>query len=109
MTTTYVWTVTALSTMPKPTPDYVVSAQYTVTGIDGTITVSIQGTSQFAVSPDQTDFVPYANLTEAIVLGWIQEEPNLVVNIQANLDGQIESIVNPPVSPQITPLPWVSA
>ena len=103
---TYTWKVTALSTMPTPTPDYVVMAQYTVTGTDGTHTVSIQGLSQFVVNPDQKDFVPYAQLTEEIVLGWIQSEPNLVINTQANLDGQIESIVNPPVIPQNTPLPW---
>ena len=106
MTTTYVWTVTALSTMPTPTPDYVVMAQYSVTGTDGTNTVVTGGVSQFSVNPKQTDFVPYADLTEAIVLSWIQSEPNLVVNIQANLDGQIESIVYPPVSPKNTPLPW---
>ena len=103
---TYLWKVTALSTMPTPTPDYVVMAQYIVTGTDGTNTVSIQGLSQFEVNPEQKDFVPYAQLTEETVLGWIQSEPNLVINTQANLDGQIESIVNPPVSPQNTPLPW---
>ena len=103
---TYQWTVTALSTMPTPTPEYVVLAQYTVTGTDGTITVETQGISQFSVNPEQTDFVPYADLTEEIVLGWIQSEQNLVVNTQANLDGQIDSILNPPVSPTNTPLPW---
>jgi hypothetical protein len=106
MTTEYKWTVTALSTMPTPTPDYVVMAQYSVTATDGTNTVVTSGISQFSVNPEQTDFVPYTDLTEEIVLGWIKSEPNLVVNIQANLDGQIESIVNPPVTPQNTPLPW---
>jgi hypothetical protein len=106
MSNQYLWKVTALSTMPTPTPDYVVLAQYQVTATDGTNTVVTSGISQFSVNPEQTDFVPYANLTEEIVLGWIQSEPNLVVNIQANLDGQIESIVYPPVTPQNTPLPW---
>ena len=106
MSNQYLWTVTALSTMPTPTPDYVVMAQYSVTGTDGTNTVVTGGVSQFSVNPEQTDFVPYADLTEAIVLSWIQSEPNLVVNIQANLDGQIESIVYPPVTPVNTPLPW---
>jgi hypothetical protein len=103
---TYTWTVTALSTMPTPTPDYVVLAQYTVTGTDGTITVETQGTSQFSVIFFKKNYIPYADLTEEIVLGWIQSKQNLVVNTQANLDGQIDSIVNPPVSPQNTPLPW---
>ena len=76
---TYQWTVTALSTMPTPTPEYVVLAQYTVTGTDGTITVETQGISQFSVNPEQTDFVPYADLTEEIVLGWIQSEQNYLM------------------------------
>ena len=31
MTTTFVWTVTSMSTLPSPTPDYVVNVQYRVT------------------------------------------------------------------------------
>ena len=106
---TYTWKVTALSTMPSPPApinEYVVMANYTVTGTNGTITVEISSISQFTIDTTSPTYVPYAQLTEEIVLGWIQSEPNLVINTQANLDGQIESIVNPPVSPQNTPLPW---
>ena len=104
--TTFTWTVTSLYTVPSPTPDYVVLANYLVVGVDGNYQGSIQGTSQFKVSPDQTTYIPYADLTEAIVLGWIQAEPNVTINTEACVQGQIDSQINPPIVPQNTPLPW---
>jgi len=50
-------------------------------------------------------FVPYEELTYDIICGWLD---NLlpVAEIDANLDAQIENIINPP---QITlPLPFVN-
>lgn len=104
--TTFVWTVTSMYTMPDPTPDYVVLANYNVVGTQGDIVASTQGSAQFSVNPEQVDYIPYADLTEAIVLGWIQSEQNVVVNTEANIQGQIDSVLNPPVTPQNTPLPW---
>ena len=104
--TTFTWTVTSLYTVPSPTPDYVVLANYLVIGVDGTYSAEAQGMSQFAVNPDQPDYIPYADLTEAIVIGWIQSQPNTTINMEACVQGQIDSQINPPVSPQVTPLPW---
>ena len=106
MTTTYTWTVNALWTVPNPEPDYVVQAQYTVDGTDGTYSGTISSNAQFTVNPDQPDYVPYADLTEAIVIGWIQAQPNVTINMEACVQGQIDSQINPPVVPQNTPLPW---
>lgn len=110
---TYVWTITSMSTLPSPPApvnEYVVLAQYTVTTSNGDtppVTAYIGGSAQFSVpTTENTDYTPYADLTEEQVLGWIQSEPNLVENIQANLDGQIASKVTPPIAPKITPLPW---
>lgn len=87
--------------------DYVVIAAYDVTGVDGEFTSSLSNTAQFSTA-SVTSFVPYADLTEEIVLGWIQSElgENGVLSITACIEGQIESQKNPPVSPEITPLPW---
>ena len=125
MSNTYTWTVTAMATMPSPPApinEYVVLANYTVTGTDGVNTVELQSQAQFTIEQTQptvtitnadgtvttqdTPYIPYANLTEADVIGWIQAEQNLVVNTEANLDGQLYSITNPPISAVITPLPW---
>ena len=105
MTTQYSTTITSMYTLNDPSPDYVVNVLFTVTGTDGTNTASIGGNCQFT-SNQESVFIPYADLTEEIVLNWINEATDNQANYYANIDGQIASIVNPPVSPANTPLPW---
>ena len=92
-------------TVSTPDPDYVVNVLFTVTGTDGTNTASINGNCQFT-SNQESVFIPYDKLTEEIVFGWINEATDNQANYYANIDGQIDSQKNPPVSPQNTPLPW---
>jgi hypothetical protein len=104
--TTFTTTITAMYTLQQPDPNYVVNALWEVTGVDGTYTASIGGNTQFS-SADQTGPVtPYADLTEAIVIGWILEDA--IASAQACVQGQIDSMITPPVSPENTPLPWVA-
>jgi len=103
--TTYTTTVTNMYTVSTPDPDYVVNVLFTVTGVDGENTASIDGNCQFT-SDQESTFIPYDQLTQEIVLGWINTATDNLTNYYANIDGQIASIVNPPVSPQNTPLPW---
>jgi len=101
--TTFTTTITAMYTMQTPDPDYVVNALWQVTGVDGEYTASIQGNTQLT-SQQGPDFIPYADLTEATVIGWIPESQ--ITSAQACVQGQIDSMITPPVSPQNTPLPW---
>ena len=101
--TTFTTRITAMYTLQQPDPNYVVNALWEVTGVDGTYTASIGGNTQFD-STDQTTFVPYASLTEAIVIGWIPE--SAITSAQQCVQGQINSLITPPVSPENTPLPW---
>ena len=103
--TTYTTTINAMYTVNTPDPDYVVNVLFTVSGTDGTYTASIDGNCQFN-SNQSTVFIPYDELTEEIVLGWINENTDNQANYYANIDGQINSLINPPVSPANTPLPW---
>jgi hypothetical protein len=104
MATTFTTRITAMYTLQQPDPDYVVNALWEVTGVDGTYTGSIGGNTQFS-SADQTGPVtPYAELTEAVVIGWIPESQ--IGSAQACVQGQIDSMITPPVSPELTPLPW---
>jgi len=108
--TTYTWNVTALYTETiDGEQNYVVIANYEVVGVDGTYTASLSNIARFntaSVSP----FVPYQDLTEAIVIGWIQAElgPDGVSNLEACIQGQIDSQINPPSVPVNTPLPWAT-
>lgn len=105
--TTFIWTINAMYTMPTPEPDYVVNVLWTLTGDESGTVASMSGNSLMS-SADTTNFIPYDQLTEQIVIGWVQEAlgPDGVANCEANVQGQIDSILNPPVVPQNTPLPW---
>lgn len=107
--TNFTWLVTTLWTQTiDGEQDYVVIASYDVTGVDGTYTASLSNTAQFSTNK-VTPFIPYADLTNDIVVGWIQQElgENGVNSIEACIQGQIDSQINPPVVPQVTPLPWI--
>ncbi len=107
MAITYTWTVTNMSVLQTPQPDFVVDAQWLCTGVDGDFSGEISGIQSF---PDQQgeSFVPYKDLTESVVLDWIWDQmgPEGKSNWEACVAGQIESAQNPPVSPTPEPLPW---
>ena len=106
--TTYTWAVDALYTETiADQQDYVVIANYTLVGVDGEYEASISNTARFSTE-SVSEFIPYAELTEAIVVGWIQEELGVdgVSNLEACIQGQIDSQINPPVAPVNTPLPF---
>ena len=104
--TTFTTTVTAMYTLQTPDPDYVVNVLWQVTGVDGTYTASIGGNTQFNSADQEGAFVPYDQLTEAVVIGWIPA--NQIASAQACVQGQIDSMITPPVSPENTPLPWAA-
>jgi hypothetical protein len=108
MATTYTWTVDQMYTLDTPEPGFVVNVLWTLTGVDGQYTASIGGNSQFTVQ--EGTFTPYSQLTQAQVIGWVQAElgPDGIANFEANVQGQINSMITPPVSPQNTPLPWAA-
>ena len=102
--TTFVTTITAMFTLQQPDPNYVVNAKWKVTGVDGQYTASIDGNTRFDSSQQEGAIIPYADLTEAIVIGWISESD--IASAQATVQGQINSLITPPVSPANTALPW---
>ena len=106
MATVYSWKINQMWTIDTPEPGFVCNVSWTLTGDDSGTVASINGNNQFTVQ--EGSFTPYAQLTEAQVLGWVQAAlgPTGVSNFEANVNGQIESMKNPPVSPQNTPLPW---
>ena len=104
--TTYTTTINSMYTVPNPT-GYVVNVLFSVYGDDGQgHTASIDGNISFTPEQNQPNFIPYDQLTQAEVMGWINEATDNQANYYANIDGQIASIVNPPVSPSNTALPW---
>jgi hypothetical protein len=103
--TIFTTTITAMHTLPEVDgkTNVVVNVFWVVTGVDGGYTAFIENNSQFTLNQD-VNFIPYADLQPFQVIGWIPESQ--IANAQACVQGQIDSMITPPVSPANTPLPW---
>jgi hypothetical protein len=110
MPITYTWTATSLIGYPTfdGETDVVTRAFYTVLGDDGEGHTADY--SNFAYTPldPSVPFIPYADLTNDIVIGWVQSNlgADAVASIQESIAIQIERQVNPPKEPEVLPLPW---
>jgi hypothetical protein len=109
--TNYTWTITDLFTKTIDGKEgYVVNAVYDVLGTDGTHSASLEaGNVQFSTE-DVGEFIPYQELTEEKVLEWVKATltENVVASIEASIQGQIDSQINPPQVSVNNPLPWSS-
>ena len=104
---TYKTEIISMTTVTEPTPNYVTSVNFKVTGTTDSkppIVLSFDNSVNFNIDSTQTEFEPYSKLTEEEVLSWI--DPTLIGSMQMSIKGQIDSILNPPVIPEETPLPW---
>ena len=108
MTIQYLTTIKSMYTLNTPEQGFVVNILFNVSGTDGTNTASIDGNIQFT-DQVESDYIPYNQLTEAQVIGWINAATDNQANYYSNIDGQIASLVNPPVSPASQALPWTTA
>jgi hypothetical protein len=105
--TQFTWTVTQLLTETiAGEQNYVVIANYEVVGVDGVYSSSINDSARFSTA-NVDSFIPYEDLTNSIVIGWIQALLGVdgVANYETSIQGQIDSQINPPVTPEVTPLP----
>ena len=96
MTTT--WNISQLN---RNTADgFVTTAHWQATAVDGEHSASVYSTCSWS---DGTPTVPYANLTEATVLGWIWANGVDKDATEAALEAQIELKKNPVTA---TGVPW---
>lgn len=107
MATTYTWYVNQLDAYPEHegNTDVVFTAHWRLSATDGTYNGSVYGTVGLTLDPENP-FTPFADLTEAQVVGWVQDAlgEETVAASEANVAQQIAAQINPPVvSP---PLPW---
>jgi hypothetical protein len=96
---TFNWTI---QQMDRLTADgFVVTVHYNVSAIDGDYSASTYGTISYTQEQGET-YIPYADLTQAIVVGWVQESLGQET-VEASLQGQIDAQKNPV---QESGLPW---
>ena len=83
------WTISQLD---RNTSDGGVTvAHWRVSEVDGDYSASSYGTVSFTPDPSASDFVPYADLTESTVLGWVQsavEKDAIEAKLTANIAEQ---------------------
>ncbi len=115
MALTYTWKIKSLKKQDDPSTqldDIIVQTYWECTGTDGSgNSGTFHGATPF--EPDQIDpnnFTSYEDLTEAQVIGWIQDVVNGNVGYKTHIDEQIQkqidAIVNPKVEVTGDQLPW---
>jgi hypothetical protein len=103
MATTFTW---GINTLERETDDgFVFTAHYTVNAKDDTYSAGAYGSVGFQ-RPD--NLIPYADLTEDTVIGWVKEAlggDEKVSEIEAALQGQIDEQRSPSTAAGV---PWAS-
>lgn len=107
MTITNTWAVVQMDAYPEyeGEPDVVFTVHWTLNGTDGTYAGSVYGSVGVSLN-EGASFTPYADLTEAQVIGWVQDAlgDEQVAAYEANVAQQIADQIDPPVV--TPPLPW---
>ena len=92
MAITYDWTIAQCE--HEVATGGITVAHYRCNAVDGDYTASAYGTAGFTPDPTAAGFVPYADLTEADVLGWVWGSVDKD-ETEANLAAQIDAQKNP--------------
>ncbi len=97
--TTFNWQIPQ---MDRLTSDgFVVTVHYIVNATDDTYSASTYGTTSYTQEPGET-YVPYEELTEATVVGWVQTSLGKDT-VEASLQSQIDLQKHPV---QAAGVPW---
>jgi hypothetical protein len=101
---TFAWVISQLDCAPsyEGMQDYVVTVHWRYTASFETYFTDIYGAQSYSEVAGP-DFIPYADLTEDVVIGWLESSLD-VPQMQAGLAQSIEDLVNPPII--VLPLPW---
>jgi hypothetical protein len=107
MSNTYTWKITNLQAFANLNGEsnVVSNVDWVCSGTDGVNTEQING-SQAITYNSNNNFIPFNQLTESEIIGWIQNALGLSVqDVQSQIDTKINNIVNPSV---VTKLPWAT-
>jgi hypothetical protein len=96
----FTWNVVQMDR--KSVDGFVTTVHYNVSAVDGEFTASTYGTVGY--TQGESSYVPYAQLTQAVVVGWVQDSLGKDT-VEASLTAQIEAQKNPV---QESGLPWVT-
>ena len=107
MAVNYTWSIVRLDCYPEQDghTDVVFVCHWTLSGEEACFSGGVYGSVGVTLDEGAT-FTPYADLTEAQVVGWVQSAlgEDQVTAYEANVAQQINDQVVPPVV--TPPLPW---
>jgi hypothetical protein len=103
------WTIAQLDAYPeyKSHKDVVFTVHWRCDGTDGEHTVGVYGSVGLTLGPE-AKFTPFEKLTEAQVIGWVQDAlgEDQVKQYEGSVANQIDALINPPV---VHPsMPWAA-
>ena len=101
--TTFTWTIANLE-YNNDADQGVVVAHWRVTGTDGDHSASAYGTQSFTPDPTADGYVAYADLTEEMVIGWVQNAVDKDAT-EASIAAKIEAQKAPAT---LSGLPWAA-
>ena len=103
MAITYTWSI---SNMEHEISDgAVITAHWYCLGTDAAgISARSYGSTSYTPDPSAAGFIPYADLTEEIVLGWLHGSVDKDAT-EASIAAKIDAIANPTTA---AGMPWVS-
>ena len=107
MSATITWVIEWMQTTPTTAtpPETVITAGWRCNGVQDAYGASNYGTASFP-APEGT-FTPYDQLTQEQVLGWCWANGVDQTAVEASVQSQINSQINPTVIQP--PLPWATA
>jgi hypothetical protein len=96
MANTYNWKINALDAKIQDGDhtDVIYTVHYTLIATDDTGEHTANSIGTLSVTYDPDNFTPYADLTKADVVVWLESGLD-VETMKANLDNQIELLINP--------------
>lgn len=103
---TYNWVINQLQCLVdyEGMNDVINVIHWSYIAVDGEYTANVYGSTNVE-QPNPQNFIPYQDVTEAEVIGWL-EQILPVADMQVSLAANIELQINPV---EITlPLPWLS-
>lgn len=79
----------SINTLERALPtDVVLTAHWNAALTDGDYSASAYGSTSFTRDEDSATFIPFDDLTEADVIGWLDLDEGLEANLQAQIDEQ---------------------
>ena len=89
----------------NPTSDgltnVVTAINWVCTGTDGTYTSSMSGTVQLG-SPNPAEFVPYADITQAMAYAWVAQSIS-IIGVENQIAMQVNDLSKPVIQTQAPP------